>query len=226
MLAVLLMNLPALAVLAAFVRCWHGFAPPMQQTYAVVGPNPAVLGPNLAVPTLILALVGVFGLFFAGFFVLPRRRDVARLNPPLKFVLCGAVAGLLIGLAPRSTYDFAAGRRSGLWNIVLKLPTYFGRAPLIVGLSTLGGAIAVLALGALPRRQRSIFIMTLAAFVLAMTTSANAWQRYYEPLLLMLFPLIVIEHPQSPRAGKIAWAGPILLAILGLAVTVLTMQSS
>ena len=96
-------------------------------------------------------------------------------------------------MIPYTDYSRDSGRWGGLWNIVAHVPTLFGRSPLIIGLATLGGVILALWLFLLPTRSRWIFATALLAFAAAHSASGQAWQRYDEPLLLMVFPLMFAE---------------------------------
>lgn len=210
--AVILTILPALAALAWLAHLWHGLTPPMQKEL--------VTGPNWAVPVEILSLISVFGIFFIGYFLHPEHNP-GRMRRKFIWICVGMLVGLALGIVSPSTFSVAAGRWSALWTIVRHLPTVGGRSPLIVALATLGGAITVTAFWDLPWRSRWIYGVALLAFVLAQTTAANAWQRYHEPFILMLFAMIGADQATRKRPRRLAMAGPILLSIINVGLILL-----
>ena len=62
--------LPAVLLLGYFAWLWHGLTPPMYKT----GPQ-VHQGGNPAVPAMVLAVTGAWGMFYAGFLV-PHRGEV------------------------------------------------------------------------------------------------------------------------------------------------------
>ncbi len=218
LLSTLILLLPAALILTAFIRIWHGFTPPFFQRY-----NAAI---NLAAPAFVLAIAGAFAPFYVGVF-LPRRGAT---HHHWRGPAAGACIGLIVSALPHTTYDLAAGRWSGLWNLVKALPTVGGRSPLIISLSTLGGA-AVGSLAAAQRpRDRVMFLATWAAFLTLSSGSRLAFQRYDEPFILLIFALFTaradVADPiwcDKRRQRRPLWAtvGPILLAaILLFGVTI------
>jgi hypothetical protein len=90
------------------------------------------------------------------------------------------------------------------------------------------GAVALVAwLNGLTGRDRWINGAALAGFAAAQTVSPEAWQRYYEPMLLILLPLWAFSEHRTDgttrpvRTGRIA--GPIALALLLGAVSAWTL---
>lgn len=207
-----LMTLPAFGVIAYFVRLWGGLAPP---SFHAGRADPetnlatAVAGWNLATPAFILAIVAFVGTPLLGY-LWPFRRRV-----PWVLVTFGALVGLVLAAAPPTSWSLSEGRYSGLWNIPRFVPSFtvFDRALPIIALATLGGAIAVLLLAWLSRRERFVFAGALAAFVAAHTLSALAWQRYFEPFVIMWCVLAVasIAARAAPRPPAWAALGPLVL---------------
>ncbi len=214
-------TLPACALLAWFIHLWGGLTPPMFQQ--------SLSRPNFATPGLTLALLGVYCVFHTGFVfpALAARQDRARL---LRLALLGAAGGLAIGALPCSTYSIEAGRFSGLWNIVRLTPTVGNRSLLFMALSTWGGACAALWLGMAPTRPRWLIASAGTAFTAAMTLNAMSWQRYLEPMLLLLTAVSAATlWSQAPaearrRAAPFAWLGPTALAAALLATTLHSLQ--
>ncbi len=234
-------TLPAFGVVYAFVRLWGGLSPPAFQEDAQ--------GLNPAAPAFIMAQVGLFSLFFAGWLIGPARELVTKRRSAL---LVAVGAGLVIALVPATSYSVDAGRFSGLWNAARDTPLVFGRvSPLIVVLA-IGGVVASAAwFLALPLRSRWIALAALIAFIAAQTASHNCWQRYHEPFILILMavltrdldphdapspPLSPPSSPSSqpssvlragPRLGRFTRvAGPLTLALLLALVTIITLANA
>jgi hypothetical protein len=201
---------PALLAVLWFRHLWHGALVPPNQVHLTAGGNTAA-------PALILAIAGCVG---ACYLTLADR--TTRISPPiLRIGFFGAIAGFVIGALPQSTYG---GRRvSGIWNAVKHAPYVMDRSVLLIALASLGGAVIAIWLAALPRRQRWIWAATGAAFVAAQMASANPWERYSEPLVLIAAALTI---PIDAHAARSRWtiAGPVFLSLLLLAVTVASVR--
>lgn len=212
---ILLSVLPAVVVLLGFCLLWHGLTPPsFQGMYN---------GRNPAVPATILALAGGYGLFFSGFLVDARQVIGQR----WRWILTGAVIGLLAAILPATSYNYDAGRSSGIWNVVARLPVIADRSVLILGLSILGGMIGAAWLAILPRRDAIILAFTAVCFAGAMTSNPFAWQRYIEPFVLIWLALAVFRsisiggQPMSVGQRLLCWMPVGLLALIQLAITLL-----
>ena len=220
-----LATLPAFLIVAWFYRLWDG---PVPNHYALHGETRTgsvyMDGGNPAAPAMILSLAALFGVFF-----LPlawgRLVDVFRTQPrALLLVAAGTIVGAVLGIAPETTYDAGAGRWSGIWNLVPRLPAIANRSVLIAALSTAGGTVLSTWLVALGRRDRWLFLATWSVFALAMSTSSMAWQRYYEPFLLMTFALAAVRVDAVRPPPRFALAGPLVLALLQAGITVMTLR--
>ncbi len=203
--------LPAFATVAAFIYLWGGAVPPcLREAHQRL---------NLAVPAVILGLIAIVSVALAGFLV----PAWPRIRPSLRWVLLGILVGLILGIVPESSYNFASGRSSGIWNVVRRLPVIHGRSPLIVVLSAIGGGMVAAWTIALGRHRGTILLVAWVAFSLALMAGANAWQRYFEP-----FVLITLILSAAWTAGRTAprWAlvGPSILAVFLAAVTVLSLR--
>lgn len=198
---------PALLSVAYFVRLWGGPVPPQFQVVNAAGADPgatAVVGMNPAVPGFVLAVVGAWGVFFAGalwptLWAAPRRT--------LRAAGLGACVGALLSAAAPSSYSLSAGRFSGLWNLVLHTPVVAERSPVMIALSAAGGAVLGafwvalgraegrgrgrgVGAGASVKLERWVWAAGLLGFVAAHTAGTLAWQRYVEPLGLVLLALM------------------------------------
>lgn len=204
-------TVPAFVAVAAFSRVWGGLTPPSFR--AQYGG-----GINAATPAFILALLGVFSVFFAGF-IAPAGVRLVRSRPLI--VLAAAVAGAALAAAPRTTFLYEA-RATGLWNVVKHAPVIGGHTSVVLLALAPAGAVALCAwAAALRARDRWMFLGALAAFGAAQTAGPLCWQRYIEPFLLGLLALGAASIVDVPgRAAAAArWWGP---AALGAACALLT----
>lgn len=181
-----LCTLPAFAVLWLFHRYWGGLVPPRFQGW-YPSPSPLQMLASPA-PAFFLAVTGFFSLCFVGYWLGPLRRLWRQHRGVLVFVL--ALAFVLL-LTPPTTFDYDAGRRSGLWNIAAKLPAVSRHASLlIVGLGLLGtAALAGMLAGQRPRK-RWIAMTGIVGFFAALGAGTEIWQRYTEPIVLLFLALL------------------------------------
>lgn len=217
-------TLPAFLVVGWFFLVWGGMTPPSF--------DERLSGPNPVVPATVLTLIAIYGAFFAGDW-LPAAWLALRQNPRLwAIVLLGAIIGLIVGVAPHSSYHWE-DRISHLWNVVRRLPTLAERSPVIALGSVAGGVTVALIGAALPRRDAFILLAALAGFVASQTAGALAWPRYYEPLLLILLALACARIPRVaphdlPAPLRLLHAARtpliILLGLAQLAVTIVSLS--
>lgn len=201
---------PAFIVIGAFVALWGGLVPPtFQNRYGSANP---------ATPAFVLALCGVFSIFFAGY-LWPSAVHLLK-HERVKLVACLAI-GALIAIVPETTFNQDAGRWTGLWRIIDKAPTIGERSPLLILMSVFGAAALLAWWQAMRPRPRLIAFAALAGFAAAQTASHELWQRYHEPFLLMLMAMMAVQCRERglPRRA----IGPALLAIVVGCVTVLSL---
>lgn len=209
-LAVFAAALPAVSALVAFVLLWDGFVPPVGEVNA---------GGNPAMPVLVLALAGVFGTLFGGY--LWWYGAVFRDGRRSGLVGVAATFGVLLSALPETTYDMEAGRWTGLWEVAGRLPTVGDHSLLMVALAGLGAAwISAWALTLAPR-DALVWLVAWLGFTAASSASADAWQRYVEPFVLIMFALAASRLRRAPakKVPRAALAGLVLLSLLLLAVT-------
>ena len=213
---------PAAIAVISFYRIWNGLVPPsFQGQYH---------NPNPAAPAFILALFGLFSLFFIPI-LLP---GLARAWRERRWILFAAVAAaLLAALLPATTHSVEGGRHSGLWNISRALESrgfvLFGRtSPLIAGLAALGGAALVAWLRLVPFRTAIVLLAALAGFTAAQAASYQLFQRYTEPFLLLLLALLGAFALQTtaPRSLRACLALPALLGALLAFQTALSLRGA
>jgi hypothetical protein len=216
---------PAGLALLLFVRYWEGLVPPrFQGQYPPRGIGEMLLSPA---PAFVLALAGAMGVFFVGFWW----KGLARLWREQRAMLVGvAAASVAVAAIPPTTFDYFAGRRTGLWNLAEQFPTVGGRtSTLIVGLAGLGGVTLAGFATLLERRTRVILLCTLLGYAIVMTASAEVWQRYVEPIVLIVLTLMSaavqgrVAASTMVRMARVI--GLVLLTLACAAVTIRTFQS-
>jgi hypothetical protein len=212
-------TLPAFLAVFLFARLWGGLTPPAFQPAGSPLTTPdytAVQGRNPANPALILAIVAVLAPFFVGFFA-----HTLRSIRPWPIALLAAILGTALAIVPDTTYSLEHGRYSGLWALAKLGPVLLNHtAVALVPLSAAGAALLALFFQALPRREALILAGALAAFTAAQTMNALAWQRYIEPLVLLMLALAAGTMLQrTPAPPRWAYLGPALLAGLLAIVT-------
>jgi len=233
-------SVPAFAAVGAFWNLWGGLVPPLFQGGVfdpVVGKmSPQNSGGNLATPAFLLMLFGAYGVFFLGFLTDGIARVRRGETVAVGAVALGMAAGLALALIPETTFNPEAGRYTGFWALVPRLPVVAGRSLFLAGGSTVGGAIVGLCFASLPRRDGLIVLATVTAFCAAQTTAFAAWQRYMEPLVLIVLALVAIVAgrergaPGEPHAPprwlrRSAPAGPVLLGVLLGAITAASLRA-
>lgn len=218
-------TLPAFLIVAHFARIWGGLTPPLFQ--GEFQSEAVHTGGNPAAPAFILALIGFISLFFAGYLAAPFLH-MWKTRPWV--ILVAAGMGALLALLPETTYDRSTGRWTGLWIVADNLPVVADRSVLILAGSVLGAVAATAWCAALKPRDRWVFVAAWAAFIAAQTASFQIWQRYSEPMVLLMLALgatRIEPLPQTPRTIAVARiAGPAILAAMFLALCVYQISSS
>jgi len=210
-------TVPAFAIVGYFYSLWGGLTPPMFKDFHASGVN-------LAAPAFVLALIG--GL--APFFVRWWWPSLAGAQRTCRWLVPAAlVAGLVLALAPATTYDQHAGRWAGvLWDVSRRLPVIAGRtSPLFVLLTPVGAVVVAALVWGMSRErlvQVAVVMTALLAFTAAQAASYQLWQRYNEPFVLMFLALACAmqsrELPAAPLLRRAAWL-PVLLAVGFAAMT-------
>lgn len=209
----LVITLPAFTLLAVFIKVWGGLVPPTFK-----GEHH---GPNPATPGFILLQLAVLSVFFSPI-LLVRLRTIAR--PMLAWILAAAIIGAVLGLAPESTFSLSAGRFGGWWGVIGKLPVVLDRSPVFV-MGSVAGAVAAVVWGSmLSRRDAWIYAGTLLAFTLSQTANLESWQRYHEPMLMMMILILLVRSPVLGRARSGLMIGSVLLACMLGSITVLQLR--
>lgn len=229
---VLLVALPTIGALAWLASLWGGLTPPGNIRPPLAGAEAnfsRVHGGNPAVPALVLSLLGAYALFFAGH-LWNAALDLLRTRA---WVAAGAVlVGLLVAIVPATTYDKVAERWSGVWQLVERLPIIAGHTSVLMLVFAPIGALAAATIahglcgpGA---RERWVFIATVVGFTLAASAQALAWQRYVDPLVLIVLVLGAIrvgatwttrDRPSDAPLRAAQLVGPVVLSALLAGIT-------
>ena len=208
-------TIPAFVLLVWFVLLWGGLVPPMFQTHHQ--------GPNLATPGFILMQLGVMSMFFLPV-LLPRWSELW--SHHWRWTILSTLIGFTCAIVPVSTYSLDAGRYSGWWNLIERLPTIADRSPVYI-LGALLGALALPAwLSLCTRRDIWILLGTFVAFVLAQSMNHASWQRYHEPMLLVMIILIIARSRVIDDARVRVMIGVVLLSAMLGALTIVGLSTA
>jgi hypothetical protein len=148
----------------------------------------------------VLALVGLLLAFTVPFVWHRLRRD----RGAVRWSLLAMVAWLPVALLPASNWDETQGRRSGLWNIAQQLPAPWDRSALLVPLSILGAGLLTWLLLSLPRKAAIVWTIAVLTFIAAQTANAMAWQKYYEPFLVLSVAAMLSVRVRADSAASIS----------------------
>lgn len=224
----------AFALLGVFVLLWGGLLPKASEFVRI-----HAAGPNPATPAFLLALIGACGVFF-----LPLVWDElsrllkSRFADPaaLLAIALGALCAIAVQTSstidqPRDTQLWKARAYGWLWEIARRTPDVAERSLVIVGAAAAGALGLLLLWRAAGRaghaRTALILLVALLAFTCAQTLNTMAWQRYFEPIVLVsLAWLSALIWPHAwQQAGalrrKLMLLGPAALGTLLMALSVL-----
>jgi hypothetical protein len=195
---------PVGAVLV-LVALWGGLVPPAFQK----GHVGARL--NLDVLVLVLAASGVYAIFFGASLL----RALGDLRPRAIDLGVAGVAGAAL-LAVHPVAYSADPRRWGgaVLSLAGRFPDVLGTDLLLWGLVPLGAVALLLVVRAALLAERSAWAFAIPAFVLCNLASDRAYQKYYEPFLVIAMGVALGRRDESLRA----WWGPAVLAAGFLAV--------
>lgn len=202
-------TVPAFAALGWFMLLWGGLVPPTFQDQHQ--------GPNPATPGFILTQLTILSVFFAPL-LLPRL--VAVWNRQRGWVLAAGAMGLVLGLIPESLPTIESGRYSGWWHFIGMAPGVMGRSPIFVLGSLLGGVCCVTWLSFADRRDAWIWAGLMLAFVVAQSANHASWQRYHEPMLLIVLLLILARSQITTRQATGAMVSSVLISMMLGAITI------
>ena len=200
-------------VVAGFAWLWGGLTPPSPRIRDVHGK-----GLNLAAPAFALALSGAYAICFLGAW----RSELSRLFKPGWMAVAVIVVGVGLALAvPTSTQQptFTDPPMRGygwLWRVSGMFPALHDRSPLLVALAPMGG-LALLMLWRAARangraRSATILLVGLAGWLAAQTANPAAWQRYFDPIILISLAWLAAMGVPA-RSLRTLTAGAAILAM-------------
>ncbi len=208
-----------LAALGWLVVSWGGLVPPAWRETHLIG-----LDVPLVSATYLLSVFALFGpCFYAAARPADWKNDIRRTGTGV-----GALAGLALAAISPAIPDMSAGRWGGyLWNLAGLLPTLGGRSLVFLLLAPLGGAT----LAVLVRRLRIdagaatalLWVTAFVAWAAAMAANRQVFQRYYEPVLLVLLVFWLLQREWArPEQVAMDLRPLAALASLQLIITVAT----
>ncbi len=221
--------LPAALALAWFAKRWGGLTPPLFQAQMHAPGAPRV---NLAAPAFVLALVGVYAPAFAAT-ILPALADLWRTHRRrLALIVAGAA---LLALVPQTTFSREHGRWGALWTAAALGGPREGRPPVtelfahtnvVIAALAIAGAVTLgTLLSRATERERWVVTAALAGFAASFASTGLVFQRYAEPLVLIVLAMLVSHaegcEPSRPARSalarlrpSLAALGPLLLALV------------
>jgi len=205
-------TVPAAGALFWFMGIWGGLVPPTFQEQHQ--------GPNPATPGFILTQLAIISVFF-----------LPMLWPHLKeawkhqwaWIILAVIIGCMLGVLPASSYSYDDGRYSGWWRFVNQAPVVFDRSPIIMLGSVFGSIMLVVWLSLCTRRDAWIWIGAIVAFIVAQSANHASWQRYHEPMLLMMVLLILVRSPRAETFTRRVMLGSLALSLAFGAITAMSM---
>jgi len=187
--------LPAIGALFWFYRVWDGnLIPPTFTGWYSTHISPATAA-------FFLTVFAMWSPLYLGYLVIPAGRWLK--ETPRRALLIAALAaglGLLAAAIPETVANRNLGRYFGIWHVVERLPSIGGHASLLILIAAPIGAMLLAAwLAALTFRARLVTAAAILAFVTAQTASPQLWQRYHEPFVVLLLPLLAAAASQRLR---------------------------
>lgn len=207
-------GLLGLAVLpfAALVLAWDGLVSPAADpaSCGLCSPDEGRLGwagdSPLRAPLFTIAIVGVYGALLHGpalWDELRRGGLSRRWLPPAVAAVAGALVLLILPLARHR------GDEGWIWRLARSGPEPLGTAWVFWLLVPLGCALLV----AIVQRAgvRSLPVLLLGCFLVAQLATRLAYQKYFDPIVLLV--LLLLLRPEQLR-GRRALLGPAVIVLL------------
>lgn len=216
--------LAPIALVGWFVWSWGGLVP---RSSGLLNHSS---GANFATPALALSVAGLWAPFLLRTFDWRALRELVRSG---RGVVAGGVAvGLAAGVIPPTEPVWPQRASGAVWIIAQQVPSVWGRSVAVPLMAALGGAcLAVLALAARRggRGRESVLLLCgSAAWIAAQSANSMAWQRYVEPMVLIVLAwLAALAHGQGGAREEVApvpgwwkrWGGAVALGGVHLALS-------
>ncbi len=215
----LLVGLTAILSLYFVLWLWGGGSVSEEIVSLNRGGNPSSI-------VVILSLFGIHSLFYIGF-LLPTINYVLKEEKHWFYLFCSL--GFISALVPQTTFDQSKGRWTGIWNIVNAFPVFGERTSiLLVVTGSLGAAIAYIWFRALEPFWAWVTSILFLSFLVIHLVPVNAWQRYYDPLILMLLAVCAASLFQREKNTTSTWlllGLPVLGGVMQVGLTLFKMKS-
>ncbi len=214
-----------LIVLGWLIALWGGIMPPAYRTLHNAGAN-------LAMPAFALSLLALWGLPWT---IASGALSIFRSASEMRWMILGAVLGILCATLTPTTFDQSAGRWAGpLWGVVALAPSIGQRSVIFLILAPIGGIFLAAILRSAVRNAQTygaaVLGVSCAAMLGALTVNTQCWERYVDLPMLALLPLMVVlglrptDHTQQRRV-RISCA-VLTVAQLGLSLWMVYYRST
>ncbi|MCA9310947.1 MAG: glycosyltransferase family 39 protein [Phycisphaerales bacterium] len=210
--------IPAAAVAILF-WLWGGLVPVASDAIAK-----HAAGANGAAPAFALALTGVLGCAFIG----AGWRDGGGGRWPVGWLVLAAAAGVVVAVIPQTDWVRNVRDYGWLWRpVVQSTPAPAGRSVLLTALAGVGAVVLFLLSDAARRRGRgfaaSLLLLSMLGWLLAQSANAMAWQRYFEPAVLLALAWLaaMAVGDSRGRSRLLAVGGALALALAEAGLTAL-----
>jgi len=198
------------ALLAWLVWLWGGLTPPEYREKHDVGVNPAT-------PAFALSVCAVMGVW-----LLPAAWDELKQGALRRkgLWLCAAL-GLLSAVIPATDHVRVRLEDGTRWNprdngwlwrpVVEQAPDLFGRTSVVILLLAPAGAVLLwllrrAAVSAGRGAQANVLLLSTLGWLIAQSMNSLAWQRYFEPMaLLVLAWLAAMALPRAADPKRARW---------------------
>ena len=219
-LPVLLLPFVLIGLLALL---WGGLTPPDFADRHSAGLAPVTFA-------IVLALVGVFGVFFLPAFC-QKWTDILKMD---RWLVVAVLLAVAVSLIFPTSYDQSLGRWGGaIWELVRRMPDVAGRSIVFPPLAALGAVVLVHAWRAAGRagraREATVLLLSLLGWMIAESVNTQSGQRYFEPMILVglawLAALSISPTKGTARfvpAHRLWWAGPLTLGAIQLVLSAST----
>jgi 4-amino-4-deoxy-L-arabinose transferase-like glycosyltransferase len=218
----------ALLPFAALALAWHGLVPPTADpaSCGLCSPDAGRLGwagdSPLRAPLYAVAIAGVYGTLLHGPALVDELRagGARRARLPLAAAAAGALLLLVVPLA------YHSGDEGWIWRLARSGPQPLGSAWPFWLLVPLGCALLAL----LVRRcgVRSLPVLLLGCFLLAQLATRLAYQKYFDPIVLLALLLMMRPEQLRDRRFALGAAAVVLLSagfVLAFATGVIQYES-
>ena len=193
--------------LSVFLSLWGGLTTPHL-------PSHTATSLNWDSPIFVIALLGLYGTFFAPWFyqALPNFSQWRML-----IVVAFLFTVICFLIHPVSNEYTELIRGGALWLVVSRLPTVFSTSIVLWFLFPLGLVYSYILLKDSVSRDDYVLVLFYLFCLLSSIINSRTYQKYYEPFLLFLLGDFVLRF--SGQRKWIYWVGPTFLLVGFLVIT-------